>query len=147
MELFESKETVTEIQSSLLVSLVLVLEKWNEYLGKRIAKMMDNISTDPNYYTDETYADMMKLVYAGEAYDQKMERAMLRFRNFTVDDYKETGLVHKDDFYTVLFAVSESQNYIVEMDNQSDKLGIRHHLPMGITIPDTVSEMIRVLSI
>jgi hypothetical protein len=147
MELFESKETVTETQSAALVSLVLLLLQWNEQLGRAVAKMMDNISTDPNYYTDETYADMMKLVMAGEAYDEKMERAMLRFRNFTTLEFEETGLVHKDDYYTILFAVSEVKSYIVEMDNQSDKLGIRKELPFGVKMGDAISEMVRILSI
>lgn len=147
MELFESKETFDEVQSGALVSLVLLLIQWNEHLGHAVAKMMDNISTDPNYYTDETYADMMKLVYAGEAYDQKMERAMLRFRNFTTLEFEETGLVHKDDYYTILFAVSEAKSYIVEMDTQSDKLGIRKEFPFGIRMGEAVSEMVRILSI
>lgn len=145
MEFFEIDEMADKAQSDGLVSLVTIILIWNELLGKFVAKMMHNISTDPNYYTDETYSDMMSLVYAGEEFDKKMGRALLLFRNYTLDKYLETKRILKVDFYDILFAISESKSYIIEMDHYAANLGISNNALVSFKVSKAVDQMIEAL--
>jgi len=146
MELFDDNETADKAQSDGLVSLMTMLLIWNQFLGKFVSNMMDNISTDPNYYTDETYSDMMGLVNAGEEFDKRMGGAMLRFSNFTFNEYLATKRVNKDDFYEILFMISETKSYIFEMDHYADRIGFSKKLPIDMKVGKAVEEMLKALT-
>lgn len=144
MELFDSTDMTSRKQSDAAVALVSMLKAWNVQLGLFVGKMMDNISTDPNYYTDETYADMMSLCYTGEEYDRVMHKINSQFRNFDVDTYIQAGGMPKQDFYQILFTVTEAKTYIVEMDSYASKIGVR--IPLGLNIPAMVEDALKLLN-